>query len=144
MRRAASKDAVSHPSVSLFTLFSIFFRVACTSFGGFMAITSMVQQSCVERRRLLPQQDMVDGIALATVLPGTMAVNLIAYVGYRLRGVSGALVSAVAAVLPPFIFIIALGFAYFRWGAIPAVGKVFMGFVPAVTAIDRKSTRLNS
>ncbi len=129
------KDARPSPQVSLLTIFWIFFRIACTSFGGFMVIISMVQDTVVERRKLLSHQDMLDGISLASILPGTMAVNVIAYVGYRLRGATGAFVSAVAAILPPFTLIVLLGTAYFRWGELPAVSKAFMGFVPAVTAI---------
>jgi chromate transporter len=128
----ASGDAAP---VSLPSLFWIFFRIACTSFGGFMAIISVVQNVIVERRKLLPHQEMLDGVSLATLLPGPTAVNVVAYVGYRLRGGVGALVSVFAAVLPPFTLIMVLSVAYFQWGDIPAVGSVFKGFIPAVTAI---------
>lgn len=123
------------PPVSLWTLFGVFFRIACTSFGGFMALISMVQNVVVERRKLMSAHDMLDGISLASILPGPVAVNLVAYVGYKLRGGLGALVSAFAVVLPSFVFILILSIAYFRWGQVPAVSKLFMGFLPAVTAI---------
>jgi chromate transporter len=126
---------VNAAPVSLPSLFWIFFRIACTSFGGFMAIISVVQNVIVERRKLLPHQEMLDGVSLATLLPGPTAVNVVAYVGYRLRGGVGALVSVFAAVLPPFTLIMVLSVAYFQWGDIPAVGSVFKGFIPAVTAI---------
>lgn len=122
-------------SVSLAALAGIFFRIACTSFGGFMAIVSVVQNVVVERRKLISPHDMLDGVSLATLLPGPTAVNVIAYVGYRLRGGAGALVSVCAAVLPPFVLILVLTVAYFRWGSIPAVGSIFSGFIPAVAAI---------
>jgi chromate transporter len=129
-------QVVSAPApVSLPTLFWIFFRIACTSFGGFMAIISVVQNVIVERRKLLTHHEMLDGVSLATLLPGPTAVNVVAYVGYRLRGGVGALVSVFAAVLPPFTIIMILSVAYFRWGNIPAVSSVFKGFIPAVTAI---------
>lgn len=123
------------PPVSLWTLFGVFFRIACTSFGGFMALISMVQNVIVERRKLMSHHDMLDGISLASILPGPVAVNLVGYVGYRLRGGPGALVSAFAVVLPSFVFILILSWAYFRWGQVPAVSRLFMGFLPAVTAI---------
>ncbi len=131
----SEKDVPTTAPASLWTLCWIFFRIACTSFGGFMAMISVVQNVVVERRKLLSHQDMLDGISLASILPGPVAVNLVTYVGYRLRGAGGAFVSAFAAVLPAFVFIVLLSIAYFRWGQIPAIGKVFMGFVPAVTAI---------
>ena len=126
--------ATPHP-VLLRSLFWIFFKIACTSFGGFMALISIVQNVIVERRRVMSHQDMLDGISLASILPGPVAVNLVAYVGYKLRGGLGALVSAFAVVLPSFVFILVLSVAYFRWGQVPAVSKLFMGFLPAVTAI---------
>lgn len=96
---------------------------------------SVVENEVVERRKLISHPDMLDGISLASILPGPVAVNLVVYVGYRLRGGMGALVSALGAVLPSFVFILILSVAYFRWGQVPAVSKLFMGFIPAVTAI---------
>lgn len=121
--------------VSLWTLFWVFFRIACTSFGGFMAMISVVENVVVERKKLMAHHDILDGISLASLLPGPVAVNLVVYVGYRLRGGAGALVSALGAVLPSFALIVILSVAYFRWGQVPAVNKLFMGFIPAVTAI---------
>jgi chromate transporter len=132
--RRASDPALTTP-VSLPTLFWLFFGIGCTSFGGFMAIISVVQNTIVERRKLLPLQEMLDGISLATLLPGPTAVNVVAYVGYRLRGGAGALASVCGAVLPPFTLIMLLSIAYFRWGELPAVSSVFQGFIPAVAAI---------
>ncbi len=120
---------------SLSALFWIFFKIACTSFGGFMAMISVTENVVVERKKLMSHHDMLDGISLASILPGPVAVNLVVYVGYRLRGGIGALVSACGAVLPSFFFILILSLAYFRWGEVPAVNKLFMGFIPAVTAI---------
>ena len=123
------------PELSLSSLFWIFFRIACTSFGGFMAMISVVENVVVERKKLLTHQVMLDGISLASMLPGPVAVNVCTYVGYRLRGRAGALVAAFAAILPTFVLMVILSAAYFRWGQIPAVSKLFMGFIPAVTAV---------
>lgn len=123
------------PTVSMSALFWMFFKIACTSFGGFMAMISVVEGEVVERRRLMTHPEILDGISLASILPGPVAVNLVVYVGYRLRGGLGALVSALGAVLPSFAFILVLSVAYFQWGQVPAVNKLFMGFIPAVTAL---------
>jgi chromate transporter len=100
-----------------------------------MALISVVQTEIVERRKLLTPSDMLDGISLATVLPGPVAVNVVAYVGHRLRGGAGALVCATGVILPAFVLVVAMSAAYFRWGQIPAVNKLFLGFIPAVTAV---------
>lgn len=131
--RPSSDSAV--PEISLSALFWIFFRIACTSFGGFMAMIAVVENVVVERKKLLTHQAMLDGISLASMLPGPVAVNVCAYVGYRLHGRMGAFVAAAAAILPAFVLVTALSAAYFRWGQTPAVNKLFMGFVPAVAAV---------
>jgi chromate transporter len=100
-----------------------------------MALISVVQSEIVERRKLLTQSEMLDGISLATVLPGPVAVNVIAYVGYKLRGGIGALVCAGTVILPGFVLMVALTAAYLRWGEVPAASKLFLGFIPAVTAV---------
>ena len=100
-----------------------------------MAMISVVENVVVERKKLLSHQAMLDGISLASMLPGPVAVNVCTYVGYRLRGRAGALVAATAAILPAFVLVVALSAAYFRWGQIPVVSKLFMGFIPAVTAV---------
>ncbi|HYD61241.1 MAG TPA: chromate efflux transporter [Noviherbaspirillum sp.] len=121
--------------IGLTELAWIFFRIACTSYGGFMAMIAVVQNVVVERRRLLADEDILEGLSLASILPGPTAINVVAYVGYRLRGVAGAVVCAGAAILPPFALMAVAGFAYFRWGNLPVVDKVFLSMTPAVVAI---------
>jgi chromate transporter len=81
-----SNDPIVASRPSLLSLFLSFLRIGCTAFGGFMALISVVQTDIVERRKLLAPAEMLDGISLATILPGPVAVNVVAYVGYRLRG----------------------------------------------------------
>ena len=121
--------------VSLWTLFTLFLRIGSTAFGGFMALIAVVENHVVERRKWLTHEEVLDGVSLATVLPGPIAVNVIAYVGHRLRGIPGALACAIGVILPAFLLMLALSAAYFAWGQMPAVSKLFMGFLPAVAAI---------
>jgi chromate transporter len=116
-------------------LFTLFLRIGSTAFGGFMALIAVVENHVVERRKWLTHEEMLDGVSLATVLPGPIAVNTIAYVGHRLRGTPGALVCAIGVVMPAFLLMLALSVAYLTWGQMPVVSKLFMGFIPAVTAI---------
>jgi chromate transporter len=100
-----------------------------------MALIAVVQSNVVEQRKWLTQEEMLDGVSLATVLPGPVAVNTVAYVGHRLRGIPGAIVCFAGVVLPSFLLLVGLSIAYFQWGQLPLVSKLFMGFIPAVTAI---------
>ena len=130
-----SQEYSEPEKVSLSYLFWNFLKIGSTAFGGFMALVSVIENIIVERRKLLNHEDMLDGISLASVLPGPVAANVVAYVGYRLRGGWGALATATAVLLPSFLLVVGLTIVYLQAGDIPAVNKVFDGFIPAVVAI---------
>lgn len=130
-----SNECLVEGQPSLLSLFWIFLKIGSTAFGGFMALISVVQNYLVDRKKLLTDEEMLDGISLATILPGPVAVNVVAYAGYKIRGLSGAIVCAVAVILPSFFLILFLSYAYFSWGDMPAVDSVFKGFLPAVAAV---------
>jgi chromate transporter len=94
-----------------------------------------VIQNYVKKNNLLEEQEILDTVFLASVLPGAVGFNVVVAVGYRLRGLKGALVCALGAILPTFVLVVGLSVAYFQWGQIPVVDKLFMGFTPAMVAI---------
>lgn len=121
--------------VGLLDLFLTFLRLGSVAFGGYMSLISVVENTVVRKRRLLAHETMLDGIALANLLPGPIAVNVVAYVGHRLRGVPGAIAAAAGVTLPAFVLLVVLSELYFRYGGLPAFQKVFAGIIPAVAAI---------
>lgn len=130
---AAAFDPGQEPS--LWSLFFSFLKIGSTTFGGFMALVSAVQNHAVHKQRMLRHEDMLDGISLATVLPGPVAFNVVAYVGYRVRGWMGALASVLGVSLPSFILMVVLSYLYFTYGQLSNVEKIFKGFMPAVAAV---------
>jgi len=128
-------EAKSEERVSLWFLFWTFLKIGSIAFGGFMALVSVVENTIVRRRGLMEHKEMLDGISLANLLPGPMAVNVVAFVGYRLRGPAGAVASATGVLLPTFVLILFLSHLYFTYGHIAALGNVFRGLIPAVAAI---------
>ncbi|UAN45209.1 chromate efflux transporter [Serratia sp. JSRIV001] len=120
---------------SLWSLFCVFLRIGSTAFGGFMALIAVVENQVVERRKWMKSEEFLDGLSLATVLMGAVAVNTVVYVGYRLRGGTGVLVSMLGIILPSFFLMLILTWAYLSYGSIPTVSKLFMGCIPAVAAI---------
>jgi len=122
-------------NISNFKLFVEFLRIGSLSFGGFMALISMIEERFVDKGHYIQNETLLDGISIASVLPGPMAVNVVTFVGYRLRGMKGALLSMLAVLIPTFVFIVVLSHFYFIYGNIPEVDKVFSGILPAVCAI---------
>lgn len=78
-------------NVSLWFLFLVFVKIGCIAFGGFTALIAVVETELIRKRNLLSTQDMLNGVSLAMLLPGPVAVNTVGYAGFRLRGGWGAL-----------------------------------------------------
>ena len=80
--------------VSLRTLLGAFVRLGATAYGG-PAMMATLRQECVGRRHWLTEQDFKEGMALCQLIPGATMMQMATYIGYRLRGVSGATAAAV-------------------------------------------------
>ena len=132
-----NKNYTSHTSeqTSLWFIFWTFLKIGSIAFGGFMSLISFVETIVVKRYKLISHEEMLDAISLANLLPGPQAVNVVAFVGYRLRGAVGAVVATTSIILPSFFLVLALSYFYFQYGDIPALQKAFQGFVPAIAAI---------
>ena len=100
-----------------------------------MALISMIQKKVVEKDQMLENQTVMEGISLASVLPGPMAVNVVSFVGYKLGGVRGAIASVVAVLIPSFLLMLVLSHFYLQYGDIPAMTHFFLGVSPAVAAV---------
>ena len=120
---------------SLWFIFWTFLKIGSVAFGGFMSLISFIESIVVKRHKLISHEEMLDAISLANLLPGPQAVNVVAFVGYRLRGAMGALVATTSIILPSFFLVLVLSYFYFQYGHLPALQKVFQGFIPAIAAI---------
>ncbi|MEO0185035.1 MAG: chromate efflux transporter, partial [candidate division WOR-3 bacterium] len=68
-------------------------------------------------------------------LPGPFVPNYCEYIGYRLRGLKGAIVSGVSLLLPSFVLMVVLSYLYFAFHTLPAINQVFKGIGAVMTAI---------
>ncbi|WP_420568007.1 chromate efflux transporter [Thalassovita sp.] len=132
-----SHDTVTAPdhAPSLWRLFAIFFKIGCIAWGGYMALVSVVRAEVVEKQRLMSDDEIMEGVALAMVLPGPVAVNVVAFVGNRLAGALGALVCATAVILPSFALMIGFAVAFFSVEDQLIAQALVAGIVPAIAAI---------
>ncbi|WP_166417814.1 chromate efflux transporter [Cochlodiniinecator piscidefendens] len=121
--------------LSLWRLFLVFFKIGCISWGGYMALISVVRSEIVDRHKFLDDTELMDGVALAMLLPGPVAVNVVAYVGNKMRGTIGAAICAFAVILPSFFFMLGFAVLYFTWGELVIADKALAGVLPAVAAI---------
>jgi chromate transporter len=131
---ATLESSSATPKVSLDRLLLIFFKVGSIGFGGGMAIISIMEHELVRKRRLLSLDEFLHGVGFGQIL-GSFAVNVSLFVGYRLFGVLGSILSAVAFLFPSIVLVIALSDLCFRFHAIPALQGAVAGLSPVVIAL---------
>ncbi len=114
-------------------------KLGATGFGGPVALVGFMHRDLVENRRWISEADYKEGLALAQLAPGPLAAQLAIYLGYVRYGVLGATLSGVAFVIPSFLMVVALGWAYVRFGGLPWMQSVFYGVGAAVIGIIANS-----
>ena len=118
-----------------FELFSTFFRIGIFTLGGGYAVIPLIEAEVVEKRKWIDKQLFLDLIAVAQTCPGVFAINIATFIGYRLRGFSGALCTTLGTALPSLLIILAIAMFFQNFQHIPWVAAMFAGIRPAVVAL---------
>lgn len=120
---------------SYFKLFKSTFFLSAFTFGGGYVIVPLMKKKFVDELGWLEEEEMLNMAAIAQSSPGAMAVNASILAGWRLMGLSGALVAILGTILPPFIIlsVISLFYSAFRNNA--AVSAVLKGMMAGVCAV---------
>jgi chromate transporter len=112
-----------------------FLKLGAIGFGGPPALVSYMHRDLVEEKGWITEADYKEGMALAQLAPGPLAAQLAIYIGYVDYKVLGATAAGLAFVLPSFLMVLALGFAYVQFGGLPWMQAVFYGIGAAVIGI---------
>lgn len=115
--------------------FRTFFKIGLFTLGGGYAMIPLIEAEIIEKKKWISKEDFLDLMAIAQSCPGIFAVNISIFIGYRLRGVKGGILTAFGTALPSFLIIllIALFFHHFQDNEI--VAAIFRGIRPAVVAL---------
>ena len=116
-------------------LFTTFFKIGAFTLGGGYAMIPLVQREVVDRRGWIAEEEFLDLIALAQSAPGVIAVNTAVFVGYKIAGWRGVVMSVLGATLPSFLIILLIAMCFTRFREYPQVEAVFKGIRPAVVAL---------
>lgn len=116
-------------------LFKIFFRIGAFTIGGGYAMVPLIEDEIVAKRKWIKPEDFLDLLAIAQSSPGILAVNIAIFVGYRLKGMKGSLVTSLGAILPSFLMILAIALFFQQFKDNVYVEKIFKGIRPAVVAL---------
>lgn len=123
------------PQVPLGRLFLSFTGIGAVMFGGGYAMLPLLEREIVERRRWCAHDEMSEYYALAQIVPGVIAVNIAMLIGYRHRGLRGAVVAATGTILVPFVVILLIAIIFQQLAATHFINAVFAGLRPAVAGL---------
>ena len=116
----------------LLELFYIFARIGLFTFGGGYAMISIIEDICVERKKWISHEEMMNMTVIAESTPGPIAINCATYVGYKLAGLAGAIVATFGMVLPSFVVIFIVSKFLDNFLEIKVIANAFLGIKIAV------------
>lgn len=116
-------------------LFLTFLKIGAFTFGGGYAMISIIEHEVINRRGWIARPDFLDLLTLAQSAPGPISLNTAVFVGYRLRGLRGALSAILGAVIPSFVIILCVAILFTDVRHNPWVDAAFRGMRPAVVAL---------
>ncbi|WP_400190782.1 chromate efflux transporter [Hymenobacter sp. B81] len=116
-------------------LAGLFLRLGGTAFGGPAAHIALMEEEVVRRRGWLTQQQFLDLLSAANLIPGPNSTELAIHIGYARRGWAGLLVAGVCFILPAMLLVMGFAWAYLRFGSLPALSGVLYGVKPVIVAV---------
>lgn len=135
------EETADKPNYTLWQMILYFLRLGTIGFGGPVALVGYMHRDLVEDRKWITDADYKEGLALAQLAPGPLAAQLGIYLGFVHYRTLGATLAGLAFVIPSFIMVVALGWAYIHFGGIPWMQAVFYGVGAAVIGIIAMSAK---
>ena len=116
----------------LLELFLIFAKIGLFTFGGGYAMISLIENNCVEKKKWITHDEMMNITVIAESTPGPIAINCATYVGYKKAGIIGAIISTLGIVLPSFAVIYLISMFLDNFLEITLIANAFKGIKIAV------------
>ncbi len=128
-----SQVSAFRPQVSLFELALTFNHIALASFGG--GLSAWSREVVVVERKWMTEEEFLSALTMCRILPGANQVNLAVFVGNKMGGVPGAFAAIFGLTLVPVLIVLAMGYGYFAYNDVPALGSILKGAAAAAVAL---------
>jgi chromate transporter len=123
------------PKYSLKDLIVYFLKLGTWGFGGPVALVGYMHRDLVDEKKWISEEDYKEGLALSQLAPGPLAAQLSIYIGYVHYRILGATLAGIAFVIPSFLMVLCIGYAYVGYGGLPWMQAIFYGVGAAVIGI---------
>ena len=116
----------------LFTLFLVFARIGLFTFGGGYAMISVIEHICVEKKKWITSEELLEMTVIAESTPGPIAINCATFTGHKIAGVPGAIAATLGMVTPSFFIIYLISKFLENFLELTIVANAFRGIKIAV------------
>ncbi len=113
-------------------LFLTFAKIGLFTFGGGYAMIAMIENICVEQKKWITHDEMMNVTVIAESTPGPIAINCATFVGFKQAGFIGSLIATVGMVLPSFLVIFFISMFLDNFLEITIIAHAFKGIKVAV------------
>lgn len=113
-------------------LFLTFVKIGLFTFGGGYAMISVIEHICVEDKQWISHDDMMNITVIAESTPGPVAINCATFVGYKKKGIGGAIVATLGMLIPSFTIIFVISMFLDHFLEIGIIANAFKGIKLAV------------
>lgn len=122
-----TKEEAVKKNALLLDLFLTFVKIGLFTFGGGYAMISVIEDLCVEKKKWITHDDMMNVTVIAESTPGPIAINCATFVGYQQAGLLGALITTLGIVMPSFFIIFFISLFLDHFLEITLIANAFRG-----------------
>ena len=119
----------------LFELGRVFLGIGVLAFGGQGGLLALLSRDIAQARGWVDEAEIAEAFTYVQLLPGAVVVQVVAYLGYRMRGWRGATIATTAFLLPSVATMLALAAVYRKVAVLPGVAAVLLGLTSAVVGL---------
>jgi chromate transporter len=119
----------------LIDYYIIFFKIGLFTIGGGYVMIPVMERELVEGKNWITEEQMLNSYALAQSIPGIIAVNTSAFLGYKLAKTKGAVATCLGVITPSIIIISLISLVYTKLATYKLVANAFKGIRLAVIAL---------
>jgi chromate transporter len=116
----------------LLELFLTFAKIGLFTFGGGYAMIALIEDACVDRKKWITQEEMMDITIIAESTPGPIAINCATFTGYKTGGFWGAVAATVGVTLPSLVIIFLISMFLDNFLELTVIANAFKGIKIAV------------
>lgn len=109
----------------LWELFLVFFRVGLFAIGGAYSFLPLLEKEVVEKYHWLTRDEFLDVLGMVKIFPGAISVKYATYAGYKIKGISGAIIANLGNLLAPAVLVILASVFYAKYKNLPAFKNIF-------------------